>query len=67
MALSLMVICGMSVVTLLSVSLPLAVGVLAHEGSTVIVVLNSLRLLLGGAGARFRLPSVPDTPAPVHA
>jgi Cd2+/Zn2+-exporting ATPase len=28
---------------------PLAVGVAAHEGSTVLVVLNSLRLLLGGA------------------
>ena len=27
---------------------PLAVGVFAHEGSTVLVVLNSLRLLLGG-------------------
>ena len=27
---------------------PLAVGVAAHEGSTVLVVLNSLRLLLGG-------------------
>ncbi len=29
--------------------IPLTVGVLGHEGSTVIVVLNSLRLLLGGA------------------
>jgi Zn2+/Cd2+-exporting ATPase len=67
MALSLSVICGMSIVALLSVSLPLAVGVLAHEGSTVIVVLNSLRLLLGGAGARFRLPGVAATPIPVHA
>jgi Zn2+/Cd2+-exporting ATPase len=28
---------------------PLALGVAAHEGSTVLVVLNSLRLLLGGA------------------
>jgi Cd2+/Zn2+-exporting ATPase len=26
---------------------PLAVGVAAHEGSTVLVCLNSLRLLLG--------------------
>ena len=30
---------------------PLALGVAAHEGSTVLVVLNSLRLLLGGPGA----------------
>ncbi len=29
-------------------AIPLTVGVLGHEGSTVIVVLNSLRLLLGG-------------------
>ncbi|MBS0659056.1 MAG: cadmium-translocating P-type ATPase [Verrucomicrobia bacterium] len=28
---------------------PLTLGVVAHEGSTVVVVLNSLRLLLGGA------------------
>ena len=30
--------------------IPLTVGVVGHEGSTVIVVMNSLRLLLGGAG-----------------
>ena len=30
--------------------LPLSVGVAAHEGSTVLVVLNSLRILLGGSG-----------------
>ena len=29
--------------------IPLTVGVVGHEGSTVVVVLNSLRLLLGGA------------------
>jgi Cd2+/Zn2+-exporting ATPase len=29
--------------------IPLTVGVIGHEGSTVIVVLNSLRLLFGGA------------------
>ena len=29
---------------------PLSVGVLAHEGSTVVVCLNSLRLLAGRAG-----------------
>lgn len=56
MILALSVICGMSVVTLLSVSLPLAVGVFAHEGSTVIVVMNSLRLLIGGAGDRGSRP-----------
>ncbi len=33
-------------------SLPLTLGVLGHEGSTVIVVLNSLRLLLQRPGAR---------------
>ena len=27
--------------------LPLSLGVVAHEGSTVVVCLNSLRLLLG--------------------
>jgi len=31
-------------------SIPLTVGVVGHEGSTVVVVMNSLRLLLGGAG-----------------
>jgi Cd2+/Zn2+-exporting ATPase len=39
------VIIVMSFTALLATGLPLAVGVLAHEGSTVIVVLNSLRLL----------------------
>ena len=29
--------------------IPLTVGVVGHEGSTVIVVMNSLRLLFGGA------------------
>ena len=31
-------------------AVPLALGVAAHEGSTVLVVLNSLRLLLSEAG-----------------
>ena len=39
------VIVFMSLTALFASSLPLSVGVLAHEGSTVIVVLNSLRLL----------------------
>ena len=60
MALSLSVIVGMSCVTLLSVALPLAVGVLAHEGSTVIVVLNSLRLLFAGPGSRLPTAGVPE-------
>jgi Cd2+/Zn2+-exporting ATPase len=30
--------------------IPLTLGVVGHEGSTVVVVMNSLRLLLGGAG-----------------
>ena len=29
--------------------IPLTVGVIGHEGSTVIVVMNSLRLLFGSA------------------
>jgi len=29
--------------------IPLTVGVVGHEGSTVVVVMNSLRLLFGGA------------------
>jgi Cd2+/Zn2+-exporting ATPase len=32
--------------------IPLTVGVLGHEGSTVVVVLNSLRLLFSGGSAR---------------
>ncbi len=44
-ALSLGTISIMAVVTLTAHQLPLSVGVAAHEGSTVVVVLNSLRLL----------------------
>jgi Cd2+/Zn2+-exporting ATPase len=32
--------------------IPLTVGVVGHEGSTVIVVMNSLRLLFGAARPR---------------
>jgi Cd2+/Zn2+-exporting ATPase len=32
--------------------IPLTVGVVGHEGSTVLVVMNSLRLLFGGAAAK---------------
>ncbi len=32
--------------------IPLTIGVVGHEGSTVIVVMNSLRLLLGASGER---------------
>jgi Cd2+/Zn2+-exporting ATPase len=39
------VIIGMSLSTLFTRVMPLAIGVFAHEGSTVVVVLNSLRLL----------------------
>ncbi len=45
LAIALGVISVMSLTTLIVKSLPLAIGVLAHEGSTVVVVLNSLRLL----------------------
>ncbi|MFM7554018.1 MAG: cation-transporting P-type ATPase, partial [Verrucomicrobiota bacterium] len=43
--LSLGTILGMAVLALAVSNLPLSVGVAAHEGSTVLVVLNSLRLL----------------------
>ena len=33
-------------------AVPLALGVAAHEGSTVLVVLNSLRLLIGRPAPR---------------
>jgi Cd2+/Zn2+-exporting ATPase len=32
--------------------IPLTIGVVGHEGSTVVVVMNSLRLLFGGAGGK---------------
>ena len=34
--------------------IPLPVGVVGHEGSTVVVVMNSLRLLFGGAAAKIK-------------
>jgi Zn2+/Cd2+-exporting ATPase len=40
--------------------LPLSLGVLGHEGSTVVVVMNSLRLLLRAAPVE---PAVPSRPA----
>jgi Cd2+/Zn2+-exporting ATPase len=48
MLLALGVIVFMSCTTLLAAAMPLAVGVFAHEGSTVVVVMNSLRLLFRG-------------------
>ncbi|HEV7869581.1 MAG TPA: hypothetical protein VGO90_17960, partial [Chthoniobacteraceae bacterium] len=39
------------VIAALAGRIPLALGVLGHEGSTLIVVLNSLRLLFGPAPA----------------
>jgi Cd2+/Zn2+-exporting ATPase len=51
---SLGVILGMSVTTLVAARVPLAIGVLAHEGSTVVVVLNSLRLLFRREGGATR-------------
>ena len=45
MTLALGVIIFMSLATISGFPIPLALGVTAHEGSTVIVVLNSLRLL----------------------
>jgi len=46
--LSLGVMMGMGLLTLFWTRLPLSLGVAAHEGSTAIVVLNSLRLLWTG-------------------
>ena len=47
-----------TVVVLVSFALlgriPLTVGVVGHEGSTVVVVMNSLRLLLGAPSAKTR-------------
>jgi Zn2+/Cd2+-exporting ATPase len=37
--------------------IPLTIGVVGHEGSTVVVVLNSLRLLVGGSKASVRVAS----------
>ena len=54
LTLALSVIIGMSFTALFAKALPLAVGVLAHEGSTVIVVLNSLRLLFSPRSAHAR-------------
>ena len=54
LTLALSVIIGMSFTALFAKALPLAVGVLAHEGSTVIVVLNSLRLLFSPRSTQAR-------------
>ena len=42
---------GVLVIGTFAVSLPLPLGVVGHEGSTVIVVLNGLRLLVGRVGS----------------
>jgi Cd2+/Zn2+-exporting ATPase len=47
LAISLGVVVVMAVTSVVGV-VPLAIGVTAHEGSTVLVCLNSLRLLAGG-------------------
>jgi Cd2+/Zn2+-exporting ATPase len=50
LAISLGVVALMAIAAIFGI-VPLAVGVAAHEGSTVVVCLNSLRLLFGGARA----------------
>ena len=45
LVISLGTMAGMAVLSLASATIPLSLGVAAHEGSTVVVVLNSLRLL----------------------
>ncbi len=42
---------GVLVIGTFAISLPLPLGVVGHEGSTVIVVLNGLRLLVGRVGS----------------
>ena len=54
LTLALGVIVVMSLTALFAKALPLYVGVLAHEGSTVIVVLNSLRLLFAPRSTQAR-------------
>lgn len=41
---------GVLVISAFAVELPLPLGVIGHEGSTVVVVLNGLRLLVGRVG-----------------
>lgn len=48
LVLSLGVMLGMGIFTLVWARLPLSLGVAAHEGSTAVVVMNSLRLLFRG-------------------
>jgi Cd2+/Zn2+-exporting ATPase len=43
--------------------IPLTLGVIGHEGSTVVVVMNSLRLLLGRS-SKFQPPSSRETSSP---
>ena len=64
LTISLGVIITMSLTALLAKGLPLYVGVLAHEGSTVIVVLNSLRLLFTPRGTTLRAAQATENPAP---
>ena len=52
MTLALGVIIFMSLATIAGFPIPLALGVTAHEGSTVIVVMNSLRLLFAPRAAK---------------
>lgn len=51
----------MSIVAVTYRKLSLSVGVAAHEGSTVVVVLNSLRLLFSGTGTQPGRGSAPGT------
>jgi Cd2+/Zn2+-exporting ATPase len=47
--------------------LPMSIGVAAHEGSTLLVVLNGLRMLAGGGSASRAVATSPATTAPVRA
>jgi Cd2+/Zn2+-exporting ATPase len=63
LTLSLGVIITMSLTAIFAAALPLYVGVLAHEGSTVLVVMNSLRLLFTPRGEKPG-PEATGSPAP---
>jgi Cd2+/Zn2+-exporting ATPase len=60
LAFSLSVIAVLAVLTV-TIGIPLPLGVVGHEGSTVIVVLNGLRLLRSG---RVRSSAVTPLPSP---
>jgi Cd2+/Zn2+-exporting ATPase len=51
----------MAIITVFSSKVLLSIGVAMHEGSTAVVVLNSLRLLLPSRHRRTTRPQAPDS------